>query len=189
MRENKAILLDLGGVVLQPDNVLDPNINWRIINELNTKYESGEKYTFDDLYRHHNTLTGQSLTKTIFLDKIFSTLKVNEALVSIVRAYGDIIIVSDNYRESVNYIAKKYDFDRWSIKQVYSYDYKMVKSNPEFFKKLLKEVPQYTPENLLLIDDSPEKLKSAATVGIQGIRYENNTQIKDDLHHYFKNQV
>lgn len=181
MNSNMIVLLDLGGVVLQPNQLPNSCINWKIINQLNTKYESGDKYTFSELHQEHNKLTAQQLSHDEFLSEIFKTLQVNTELIEIISNNFDIFIVSDNYKESVRYISEKYGFEEWSIKQIYSYDYKLVKSNPEFFIKLLQDNQEYDREDFILIDDSITKIESAASTGIKGILYQNNEQIKNEL--------
>ena len=73
----------------------------------------------------------------------------------------------------------------WSIGEIYSFDYELEKSNPNFFKRLLKELKEYDKEQLLFIDDSPNKIKSATENGIEGILFENNEQVRKDLKKYF----
>jgi FMN phosphatase YigB (HAD superfamily) len=57
----------------------------------------------------------------------------------------------------------------------------MVKENPLFFEKLLAELDAYDKESMIFIDDSIEKIASAAKHGIRGIRFENNEQIRREL--------
>ena len=181
MNRDTIVLLDLGGVALQPSELIGKKINWKIINELNAKYEAGLQYTFLDLISEHNTLTTQSLSEKEFVTEVFKTLQLNKELIAIVSHYADIIIVSDNYKESVAYMLDRFNFEKWSIKQIYSYEYKMVKSNPDFFKKFLRENPEYDAKDLILIDDSETKLESASKSGIKGILYTNNDQTKTTL--------
>lgn len=185
MKKRNIVLLDLGGVSFLPNGKSSTIINWEIINTLNSKYERGLKYSFTQLLFEYNQLSNQSLHENEFLQEVFSTLDLNTELIDIVKEKNDIIIVSDNYVESINYISEKYDFKKWSIKQIYSYDYKMVKSNPDFFKKLLDEIKEYNFESLIFIDDSTTKIKSASQNGIKGILYQSNEQVKKELQEHF----
>ena len=184
MKKHKITLLDLGGVVFQSSGISNKKIDWKIINSLNYKYghelNIGEN-KFPMFLAEYNQRTKQRLSKIEFLKEVFDTLKINAELIEIIKAKTDIIIVSDNYRENINYISKRYEFEKWSTGQIYSYDYKMVKSNPDFFKKLLSEWPNYHPEEMLFIDDSREKIESAEESGIRGILYQSNEQIKNEL--------
>lgn len=105
-------------------------------------------------------------------------------MIDFVKTDRDIIIVSDNYRENIDYISNRYNFSSWSIKQVYSYEYEMYKSNPKFFKRFLEENNEYDVVDLLLIDDSKSKLESAFQNGINGIQYVTNEQIIREIEEY-----
>jgi FMN phosphatase YigB (HAD superfamily) len=179
IKKIKVILLDLGGVVFQSTGTSNEKINWYIISQLNEKYGHDlniGKYRLSTFLSEYSYLTDQFLGELEFLGGIFDTIEFNKELVDILNVDHDIVIVSDNYRENIEYISQRFKFSEWSIKQVYSYDYQMVKSNHNFFKRLLEEL-EYDKEELLLIDDSPCKISSAAANGIQGILYKSNDEI------------
>lgn len=188
-RNKNIVLLDLGGVVFQINNTRSKKIDWKIINTLNDIYEKGQqpmtKNAFSALLSSYNQLTNQSLGEIEFLEAFYSTLSINWELIDIIKEKAEIIIVSDNYYESIDYCSKKYNFDKWSLHQVYSYEYKIVKSNPLFFKKFLKMNPLYDLGNMVLIDDSIAKIDSAAKCSIKGILYESNEKVKEKLNEYF----
>jgi HAD superfamily hydrolase (TIGR01509 family) len=184
MKQKRITLLDLGGVVFQSTGISNEKINWTIISQLNHKYgpelDIG-KDRFPDFLREYNSLTEQNLIGKEFLKEIFDTLEINKELIELIRKESEIIIVSDNYRENIEYISKRYDFESWSIQQIYSFDYQMIKKNPSFFKRLIEEVKGYEVVEMLFIDDSIKKIESAAKSGIQGILYKNNGQVKEEL--------
>jgi len=114
MKQRKITLLDLGGVVFQSTGVSNKKINWEIISRLNKKY--GDKLSrgedkFPDFLNEYNQLTKQSLVGKEFLKEVFNTLEINKELIEMIRKESDIIIVSDNYRENIEYISKRYDFE------------------------------------------------------------------------------
>lgn len=187
MKDN-IILLDLGGVVFQSTGNSTKHIDWKIITELNHIYgydlNIGED-RFPDFMVDYNQLTAQKLTGDQFLKNLFDTLKINQELIEIVQEYGDIIIVSDNYKENIDYISKRYDFKSWAVAQVYSYNFKMQKSNPLFFEELLSNFKELDQRKLVLIDDSLSKLNSAKQNGIAGIHYQSNQQTKKELAEFY----
>ncbi|MEZ4883953.1 MAG: NIF family HAD-type phosphatase [Chitinophagales bacterium] len=181
MKPQKITLLDLGGVVFQSTGTSNEKINWEIIHQLNHKY-GRDLYVgvskFPDFMGEYNELTQQSLLGEEFFQLLFNTLKINTELIEFIRKDSEIVIVSDHYREAIEYISKRYAFDTWAIHQIYSFDYKIVKSNPLFFKKLLEQINEYEKESMVFIDDSPHKIESAAKNGIRGILFESNEQVK-----------
>ncbi len=178
------ILLDLGGVVFQSTGISNGRIDWSIISRLNKKY-GHDLNIGDDVFpaflSEYNALTQQSLSGTTFLESVFDTLEFNTELIEMIRAQSDIVIVSDNYRENIAYISERYDFADWSLKQIYSFDYKMHKSNPVFFQKLLNELSDYKSNDMILIDDSPRNIESARNNGIEGMLFRNNAQVKKEF--------
>ena len=184
---NRAILLDLGGVVFQSKGISNQQIDWDIIWKMNEVYgpmmDLGEK-ALSEFLMEYNKQTDQSLAAEEFLKEIFDTLTFNKSLIKELKPYGDIIIVSDNYPENIEYISKRYKFNDWAIKQYYSYDYKMYKANPLFFKRLLMDIEEYNVEDLIFIDDSIAKLESAAKNNIYGIQYRDNDQVLKQMKKY-----
>lgn len=182
----RTILLDLGGVVFQSTGQSNELIDWTVISRLNNKYgyafNIGED-VFPDFMRDYNSQAQQSLTGPAFLEAVFDTLDFNEALVNYLKPLGDIIIVSDNYRENIAYISERYQFSSWAQQQFYSFDYQLEKADPRFFARLVKDIDR-PASSFLYIDDSPEKLASAAQFGIQGFQFINNEQLMEEVENY-----
>lgn len=183
-KQIKNVLLDLGGVVFQSTGRSNQKINWSIITELNAIYGHDLNIGKDRLPEfliEYNERTNQSLIAIDFLKEVFDTLDINTELIEFIRRKSEIVIVSDIYRENIEYISKRYKFNSWSVNQIYSFDYKMVKANPLFFEKLLLENQHLSSRELLFIDDSVLKINSATAHGIRAILYEDNSQIKKEL--------
>ncbi len=179
----KIALLDLGGVVFQSTGDSNSTINWSVISELNHKYGDElniGKDRFADFLKDYNLRTQQSLGGRVFLKSLFDTLEINQELIDLLGENHDIIIVSDHYREAIEYISGRCAFGTWAVQQIYSFDYGVLKSNPLFFKRLLEEL-EYEKEEMIFIDDSPNKLESARVNGIEGILFRSNEQVRVDL--------
>ena len=183
MSKKKVALVDLGGVVFQSTGISNPIIDWKTITDLNYKYghrlNIGEDL-FPTFLKEYNQLTQQNLAGREFLKSIFDTLQINQELIDLVRSEYVIYIVSDNYRENIEYISQRYHFSDWSEKQFYSFDYKLEKANPKFFDMLLSQIDEKA-EELLFIDDSPKKIESAQKLGIHGILFRDNEALKKAL--------
>lgn len=178
----KTILLDLGGVVFNSSGNSNAQINWSIINELNHKYGHALNIgqpVFDLFMAAYNEKTDQSIAGHDFLRLVFDTLKFNQSLIDMLSHYP-IIIVSDNYRENINYISKRYHFSKWAVKQYYSFDLELEKSDPTFFPKLLNLINKPAKE-FLFIDDSIKKIRNAREAGINSVQYLNNDSLRSEL--------
>lgn len=173
------ILLDLGGVTFQSTGVSNDIINWEEVSKLNQKYGgqmSVGQVALPVFLKEYNAATNQALTDTPFLEAIWDTLEMNTELVEYLSARYEIIIVSDNYRENIEYVAQRFALGEWASRQFYSYDYGILKEEPAFFERLIKELP-YPADALTLIDDSPHKLAAAATVGIKGLLFKSTEEV------------
>ena len=174
MPTKPILLLDLGGVVFTSTGVDSPAIDWDAITALNHRYGydlNVGKDVFPDFLRDYNRATGLQLTGDRFLREVFDTLEINRELIEALGRKNELVIVSDNYRENIAYIAERYRFAEWATRQIYSFDYGLTKEDPAFFRRLLADLAPVRPEELLLLDDSPHKLASAAQVGIRGVLY------------------
>ena len=174
MTNKPTLLLDLGGVVFTSTGSDSPAIDWVVITELNHRYGHDlnvGKDVFPDFMRDYNRATGLELTGEAFLREVFDTLTINRELIDALQVRNELVLVSDNYRENIAYIADRFRFADWATRQIYSFDYGLTKEDPAFFRRLLAEPFMADPGELVLLDDSPEKLWSAAAVGIRGILY------------------
>ena len=179
----KYILLDLGGVVFNSTGISNEKINWTIISKLNYKYGQDLNIgqdLFKEFMEEYNQLTKQELSGADFLKSVFDTLNFNKDLVDFLKEKYKIIIVSDNYRENIEYISQRYHFSDWAIQQYYSFDFQLQKADDDFFKLLLEKIKIDT-EELIFIDDSPHKIESAKRHGIKGILFKNTAQIKKEF--------
>lgn len=161
--KTKTVFLDLGGVVFNSTGQSNDKIDWTVITQLNHKYSYqlniGED-VFKDFMKDYNQLMQQEISGELFLKLLFDTLEFNQELIDILSVDHRIIIVSDNYKENIEYISQRYNFSEWADEQYYSFDFRMEKSNPSFFEDLLKQV-KVNIDHLIYIDDSPHKLQSA----------------------------
>ena len=113
MQQHKITLLDLGGVVFQSTGTSNQKIDWKVISTLNYKYGHDlnvGRDRFADFLEEYNALTKQDLAGQEFLKEVFDTLEINQELIDFLRQQSEIIIVSDNYRENIEYISQRYDF-------------------------------------------------------------------------------
>lgn len=179
----KVVLLDLGGVVFNSTGKESSKINWSIISKLNEKYgydlDIG-KDLFSNFLEEYNQETNQNLEEEDFLKSIFDTLDFNNELVNFLKEKFKIVILSDNYRENINYISKRYNFSDWAYKEFYSFDFGKIKSDKSLFLDVLEKLDE-KPENCIFIDDYEINIKNAKELGINGILFENNKKVFEKI--------
>lgn len=180
-------LLDLGGVVFQSTGRKSEAIDWSIISRLNHQYGHElnlGKDLFPTFLENYNEQSTLQLSGDEFLKEVFDTLDVNQSLVDHLKQHFPICILSDNYRENIAYISKRYRFSDWTNHQFYSFQYGMTKANPALFQEVLQELT-VQPERVLFIDDYAPHIQTAASLGIRGIQFVNNTQVFAELERMF----
>lgn len=175
IREQPLILLDLGGVVFDYRGKQSPTINWDIVLELNSTFSglSLGKDTLDSYLHEYNTRTSQALSKREFLDDIWDTIEYNEELVRWLQRHFSIYILSDNYRENIEYVTERFNLDSWSEAAYYSYQFGMTKASPELFRQVIKRIGRPATD-FIFVDDSDYKLETAAQVGLRGVKHVDN---------------
>ena len=176
MNKCPVLLLDLGGVVFTGPVRHSDTIDWDIIHDLNETYAHDLNIgqdVFDNFITDYNDRVGKIMTQQEFLTELFNTLHYNEELISFAREHFQVIIASDNYRENIEFINRRYDLTSWTEDQFYSYDFQMTKEDPRFFEMLLDQL-SVSPDTFIFLDDSTSKLVAAEKTGIQGIHHTSN---------------
>ena len=172
----KIVLLDLGGVVFNSTGKNSLKINWKVVSKLNDKYgldlDTG-KDLFSKFLKEYNLETSQNLTGEEFLESIFDTLSFNSELVDFLKEKFQIVILSDNYRENINYISKRYNFKEFAENEFYSFEFGITKSDKKLFLEVLNKL-NVKAEECIFIDDDKNNVRNANDLGISGIIFENN---------------
>lgn len=129
---------------------------------------------------------GENMTHTID-----GTLKLYQRIISYPRSLSGefgmasgmptIYIVSDHIAERINEIkAEHLDVFRIVKDEFWSCDMGLIKSDPGFFPRLLKD-GHLKPDEVLFIDDNPINVIAALKSGITGIRFHNAKQLETVL--------
>jgi len=112
------------------------------------------------------------------IDNAWNTLLIgvppenHQILLEAKKKYRTFLLSNNNeihYQWIMNYLKAEFNLDGNEVffeKDYYSHLIKMRKPNPEIFEFVLNE-HQLLPEETLFIDDSPQHLKTAASLGMQ----------------------
>jgi len=92
----------------------------------------------------------------------------------------ELALLSDHAREWIAYIRSVHPFLRVFKRTFFSYDLKVMKSDPGAFLKVLDAL-SIPPANCLFIDDNPGNVSVAESVGIPGIRFVDAGQLAAEL--------
>ncbi len=191
----KAVFFDLGGVLFT-------NGTKRFISYLVNKYAVNEEKAkrLVDVGRIPNAYREGKITRDEFWEKVRNKLQIREETdklekewvkgYQLIKGTRDIIFIlkkrykvyflSDNVKERVDLLDKKFGFLSWFDGGVFSYEVGVRKPNPKIYKILLKKAILKEKE-AVFIDDKEIPRQSASKIGIATILFRNPQQLKRDL--------
>ncbi|MGE5350526.1 MAG: HAD-IA family hydrolase [Acidobacteriota bacterium] len=141
----------------------------------------------EDYYIHHVIkdtkwdITPEELKKAIRLNFHTEVDGVIPLIQDLAKSYK-LYLLSDHSKEWVEYIKTVHPFLEIFEKTSFSYELKMIKKNPAVFPELLRRL-ELKAEECLFIDDHQRNVDNARLAGIDGIRFLNAQQLRDDLKH------
>jgi FMN phosphatase YigB (HAD superfamily) len=92
----------------------------------------------------------------------------------------EVVLLSDHAREWVAYIKSIHPFLAEFKQTFFSYELGKTKKDPKTFEEILEKLSCRANE-CWLIDDSAENIRIAASVGINGIQFQNAKQLQERL--------
>jgi FMN phosphatase YigB (HAD superfamily) len=92
----------------------------------------------------------------------------------------ELFLLSDHAQEWVDYIRKIHPFLEIFKRQFYSFEFGQIKQETSTFEKVLGQI-KYAPRDCLFIDDSAGNIRSAGSVGIEGIQFRDAEQLVNAL--------
>jgi HAD superfamily hydrolase (TIGR01509 family) len=92
----------------------------------------------------------------------------------------EVVLLSDHAREWITYIKSVHPFLGEFKRTFFSYELGKTKKDPKTFEEILEKLACSASE-CWLIDDSAENIRVAASVGINGIQFQNAKQLQEEL--------
>lgn len=194
----KFIICDLGGVYFTDGTT--------IALEKIKEFTKGNSEVVDELFREAPEKEGYllrigKLSSKVFWDIVSKKLKLNAHQISIIkemwhssyepkkgmkeliqklRKSYKVVAFSGNIKERIEYLDKRYsllkDFDDF----VFSFDHKLSKKYPNFYKRLLETI-KAKPEECLFIDDKEKFLEMAMSLGMNTILFKDANTLTKEL--------
>ena len=190
----KAVIFDLGGVVFRDGTKYT-------IEEMKEKFKFSEELGFELLLgKEARDFRKDLLTSEEFWEhiqtKIPSKIKASEIkslwynnyipfsgileLIKKLKSSYKLGIISGNIRERINYLDEKYDFRKYFDVEVYSFDMHITKPAKLMWEKAL-ELLNLKAEECVYIDDNPEAVETANSLGFKAIHFKDVNQAKKEL--------
>lgn len=193
----KAIVFDLGGVIISPiKHYADGGLKGVFGEHAETVEKLYEEKRNDLVTGKLNTLQFLAKVKNLTGIKdpsevLYSKWKdfyakevegINEELLSKIeslRKTCDVYMLTDTIDIHDDHNKNRGIYDKFN-KVFKSYEDNTIKSDPNTFVKLLNKI-NINPQEVVFVDDKQEYVQIANNLGIHGIVFENNEKLKEDL--------
>jgi len=190
----KAIIFDWGNVIVFYDNerlVSRMSRHFKVSKALfrdvelknRLKHDLGMISTKRFVLNMNKGLDRRFSVKEYYsLKKKFRTSKLNIPIINIIKNVRKMhcVYVLSNNSSPVRWEIKKYGLGKLFDKVFFSYQAKMKKPNPRFFRLLLHKTGLSSKE-CILIDDREDSCRAARKIGMKAIVFKGNRQLKKEL--------
>ncbi|MFH1642233.1 MAG: HAD family phosphatase [Nanoarchaeota archaeon] len=191
----KTIIFDLGGVYFTngskmavdeiaksfsvPKELVDSVIHGKI----GTLYREG-KITEKEFWQKGQSVWGLSKDSQLLSKIWLKQYKPNSGTVKLIKKLNhngyELLYLSDNVQERVDYLENKYPFQKNFKDGVFSHKAKVRKPNPQIYRLVLQKTKS-KPREIVFIDDKENFLFPAKKLGINIILFDNPEQLRRDL--------
>ena len=195
MRDIKTVIFDLGGVyftdgtkgaidIISKRWNLDPVLVADVFKgKIGTAYRENQ-ITHEEFWRQaKKTLGIDAPTDELALIWLNGYVPI-EGTVNIIKELKDngyeIIYLSDNVQERIDYLEERYHFLQYFKSGVFSHIAGVRKPNPKIYQLALAEA-SYPAKNCVYIDDKPNLLEEADKLGMATIAFTNPDSLRTAL--------
>ena len=191
----KTVIFDLGGVYFTDGtkraidvissnyHVSEEKVKEVLKGELGTKYRIGA-VTAGEFWKKAKRYWGIDAHSSELADIWFKGYKPIKGTVSIVDRLNiagyEVIFLSDNVHERIDYLQKKYSFLHKFKAGVFSHIVKIRKPDLRIYQLVLKQA-SHPAKECVYIDDKAELLEPAKRIGMAVIAFENPLQLEKKL--------
>lgn len=196
--EVKAIIFDLGGVIVFYDHMIAARQMSRIINispKKIFKILNGEEKIKEFANSSDKGISSRKYWSDSFkglkikvpyrkFDKIWTTIffpnKGIKSIISKLKKEYRVALLSNTNFNHKNYLLKNYNLKNLFSILIFSCDVKIRKPQSKIFKLALKKL-KVLPKEAVFIDDKIENVKGAKKAGFHGIHFKNNKHLLKEL--------
>lgn len=191
----KTIIFDLGGVyftdgtkqaihsISEKYNIPPEKIKAVPKGELGTQYRTGE-ITADIFWEKAKNYWGIIASSDDLANmwlKGYEPIDGTANLIQRIKKAGhELLFLSDNVKERVEYLSEKYNFLPNFKDGVFSHEAGIRKPNPKIYQLVLEKASNIA-ENCVYIDDKLELLEPAKKLGMEAVQFIDPNQVESEL--------
>ncbi len=146
-----------------------------------------EQYWQELLKRTNWNITIKDL-KTTIRENLNQPIKGTLEIVKSLKGRYRLILLSDHVKEWMNFIKGENKDIRIFDQMIFSYELGSLKTDSQTFMEVLRQ-NQLVAQETVFIDDCKENIEKAEEVGIYGILFRNEKQLKEELDKKYQIQV
>lgn len=193
----KAIIFDLGGVVFTNGakkfietlanryGIAQEKIKEVLDGEIGSKYRTGKmpREQFWKTFLHELNINADFEALELEWINGYELIEGTIELIDTLSKRYKIYFLSDNTKERVKRLDKKYNFLSWFADGVFSHQVGYRKPHPKIYEAVVKKA-QVKPNEAVFIDDKPHFLPPAKAMGMLTFAFETPKKLREDLEKY-----
>jgi len=190
----KAVIFDLSGVIVtrfsDMGKRLEPLLNMGS-KEIHLRFKDEEFQYFlkgtiteDEYWRRiikkNNWKINVSSLKKVRRES-FKEIEGTKKIIKVLKEKGiKLGLLSSHTKEWVDFIRRKFDYEKYFDSILYSYQVGYVKPEKKFYEDIIKKL-QVEPEYCIYIDDKEKYLEPAKELGMKTILFKSAKQLEREL--------
>ena len=191
----KAIIFDLGGVLFTNGTTLfakhiavkhnkDQKFVYELLNysDIGNAYREG-KMSKDDywkVFKERLEIDDEIAELEKKWNDVYTVIDGTRQIIEDLKQKYEVYFLSDNVKDRVVIIDKKYGFINWFLGGVFSHEVGVRKPQSKIYELLIEKV-NLRPEEMLFIDDKQINLPPAKQLGMNTLLYKNPEKLGTDL--------
>ena len=182
----KVIFFDFFGVistevaVVYFKNKFDEKLAQKIKDKIFVRADAGE-ISEEETYKLISLETGDSYQN--IYDEWHKLPHIKEDMVQYIEELKKdhkVYLLSNAISSYLRKILKDHDLERLFDKIFISAEFKKIKPNPDFFEYVIEDL-KLDPKDCVMIDDNPQNIAGAESIGINGIVFKDVNSLKESI--------
>lgn len=130
----------------------------------------------DFLNKHNINISIEELKK--FLRESFKQIDDMINFASNFKKDFTVILLSNNSKEWVKFVEKRYNLDKLFPVRIYSFQVKLLKPDERIYRYIVKKF-NLKPQEVFYVDDIMENVISAGKIGINAVKFEGREKLEE----------
>ena len=194
----RALILDYGGVISQPQNPDNVNNILQIINQdyddfmyvyqshragYDSAHLSGQEY-WTKILQHYDLVPNDYEIERLIQEDVSSWTHLNESMIEFIKQYSSgipkLAVISNMTTDCLVTIKSQFEWFALFDELIFSCDVGVNKPEKEIYEICLRQL-KVSPNECLFVDDSASNVNGALRVGMHGMQFKSFAQFTLEL--------